>query len=80
MTPVLPQGPLQVEIVIEGFLDPRHSAWFEGMQITPHPDGSTSLTGIVPDQAALYSLISRIRDLGIKLCSINCTEKKGNLK
>jgi len=34
------------------------------------PDGETVLTGPVIDQAALYGILSRIRDLGVPLLSV----------
>ena len=69
--PTSPTGPFQIEIVVDGRLDPRRSGWFEGMTLTSQPDGATRITGTVADQAALYGLISRIRDLGLKLISVN---------
>lgn len=62
---------IQIEIVVDGRLDSRRSGWFEGMTLTSQPDGTTRITGTVADQAALYGLISRIRDLGLKLISVN---------
>ena len=63
--------PFSIEIVIQGHLDSRRSDWFEGMTLTRQPEGVTRLTGRVPDQAALFALISRIRDLGLQLISVN---------
>jgi hypothetical protein len=34
------------------------------MTLTEHDDGSTELTGPLIDQAALYGLLGRLRDLG----------------
>ena len=45
--------------------------WFEGLTITLEEDGNTLLTGPVVDQAALYGLLKKVRDLGILLLSIN---------
>jgi len=58
------------EIVVKGVLDSRWSRWFADLQIIPQPDGNTLLTGPIPDQSALYSVISRMRDLGIVLISV----------
>jgi hypothetical protein len=71
MSYISPSEPFEVQIVVEGRLDPRRSSWFEGLTLTPQPDGGTLITGLVPDQSALYALISRIRDLGLRLVSIN---------
>jgi hypothetical protein len=40
-----------------------------------HSDlGETVLTGVVADQAALYGIISRLRDLGLQLTSVSSKE------
>jgi len=66
--------PFTIEIVIRGHLNPRRSDWFEGMTLTSLPEGVTRLTGRVADQAALFALISRIRDLGLQLISVTRIE------
>lgn len=45
--------------------------WFEGLSITLLEDGDTLLTGPVVDQAALYGLLKKVRDLGLPLVSVN---------
>jgi hypothetical protein len=58
------------QIKIRGQLDPRWADWFAGMSITT--DGSlTVLEGPVIDQAALYGLLKKIRNLGMTLVSFN---------
>ena len=71
MSHTLTNGPFTVIIVIQGTLNPRRTNWFEEMTLTSRPDGNTNITGTVADQAALFALISRIRNLGLKLISIN---------
>jgi len=58
------------EIVVKGKLDSRWSRWFADLQIIPQPDGNTLLTGPIADQSALYGVISRMRDLGMVLISV----------
>ncbi len=58
------------EIVVKGKLDSRWSRWFANMQIIPRPDGNTLIAGPIADQAALYGVISRMRDLGMVLISV----------
>ncbi len=41
------------------------------MSLTHAPDGTTSLNGIVADQAALHGLLQKLRDLGVPLISVN---------
>ena len=59
------------QIRLKGHLDPRHEEWFAGFTMTLRPNGETILIGNVADQAALYGLLIRIRDLGIPLLSVN---------
>lgn len=64
------------EIMVKGRLDSRWSRWFAGLQIISQPDGNTLLTGSIADQAALYGVISRMRDLGMVLISVHCVLKE----
>jgi hypothetical protein len=59
----------RVEITIKGRIDPQWSEWFEDLTIT-HVDENTVLTGAVADQAALYGLLAKLRDLGLPLVSV----------
>ncbi len=58
------------EIRVQGHLDERLFHRFEGLTITLTPAGETILAGPVIDQAALYGLLNRIRDLGLELLSV----------
>ncbi len=58
------------EIRVKGYLDTRWAAWFEGMCLTHAADGTTALSGIVADQAALHGLLQKLRDLGVPLISV----------
>ncbi|MFN2152664.1 MAG: hypothetical protein ACK2T5_13760 [Anaerolineales bacterium] len=60
-----------IEIRIEGHLDPAWADWLEGFTIQHLEENVTLLTGTVSDQAALYGLIAKLRDLGVKLISVN---------
>ncbi len=62
------------QIRIKGHLGREWTDWFEGLTITPQEDGDTLLTGPVVDQAALYGLLKRVRDLGIPLLSVSPVE------
>ncbi len=59
------------EIRIAGHLDAHWADWFDGMSITLEEDGTTLLSGPVPDQPALYGILRRVRDLGLPLVSVN---------
>ena len=64
----------QVEIRVKGRIDERWSEWFDGLTITHSDQDETVLTGPVPDQAALYGLVAKLRDIGLPLVSVNPSE------
>ena len=66
--------PGRYEIRLKGHLDTRWAAWFDGLTLTHHSDGSTIIGGPVADQAALYGLLQKTRDLGLPLISVNFVE------
>ena len=65
-----PNRPLVYQIRLKGVLDDQWAAWFAGMRITWSDDGETLLTGPVLDQAALYGLLRKVRDLGLPLMAV----------
>jgi len=64
---------LKIEIHIKGQINEKWSGWFDGLAIS-HPDDETLLSGLVADSAALYGILSRLRDLGLQLTSVNSEE------
>lgn len=66
--------PTVYEIRIEGHLDREWTDWFEGLNITLEDEDETVLTGPVVDQAALYGLLKKVRNLGLPLLSVNRKE------
>jgi hypothetical protein len=58
------------QIRIKGHLDTQWTDWFEGLTISLEDNGDTLLTGPVADQAALYGLLRKARDLGLPLVSV----------
>ncbi len=74
-----PSSPAYYEICINGYLSPQYASWFEEMTITVNEETSppqTIIRGYVSDQAALYGLISRVRDLGLTLLSVKRIERE----
>ena len=55
------------EIIVKGYLDVDWSGWFEGLTIEHNDKGETIVTGSIRDQAALYGILARMRDLGLFL-------------
>jgi hypothetical protein len=68
-----PDGSGWYEIRLQGRLDPRWSARFDGMTLTTG-DGFTLLSGPVVDQAALHGLLHQLRDIGLPLVSVTQVE------
>ena len=64
-----PDGSGWYEVRLQGRLDPRWEATFEGMTLTTG-HGATRLVGPVPDQAALHGLLRRLNDVGLPLVSV----------
>ncbi|MGN6576040.1 MAG: hypothetical protein ACTHKG_10140 [Nocardioides sp.] len=62
------------EIRVEGRLDNRWAAWFDGLDLSRADDGTTALRGPVTDQAALHGLLHKLRDLGVTLLSVTRTD------
>jgi hypothetical protein len=58
------------EIRIKGHLGTRWTAWFDGLSLTHHSDGTTVIHGPVADQAALHGLLQKVRDTGLPLVSV----------
>ena len=62
------------QIRVEGHLGYGWTDWFEGLIVTLEENGDTLLTGQVVDQAALYGLLKKVRDLGMPLVSVKRVE------
>ncbi|MEO1792831.1 MAG: hypothetical protein AAFR25_11480 [Cyanobacteria bacterium J06629_19] len=77
---------LQYEICVKGHLAPHWSHWFEGFAIflrkgyaiALKDNGETLLSGPVIDQAALYGVLIKVRDLGLPLISVRPAPTKNS--
>jgi hypothetical protein len=70
-------GPDKREIYrirVKGVLDEGWSDWLDGLAVLPQIGGETVLIGPIVDQAALYGLFNKMRDLGLSLVSVNQVE------
>jgi hypothetical protein len=52
-------------------MDTKWSDWFDNLKITHERDETTTIYGSLPDQAALHSILRKIRDLNLQLISVN---------
>jgi hypothetical protein len=66
-----PDEPAQYEIRLKGHIDSQWVDWFDGVTPTRQNDGTTILSGLLADQAALHGLLRKVGDLGMTLISIN---------
>lgn len=62
---------MRYEIRVQGILDDRWSAWFGGLTVRREGEDMTVITGIVPDQAALHSVLTQISNAGLTLVSVH---------
>jgi len=62
------------EIRVKGHLDQRWSEWFDGMTITNVENGETIISGSLPDQAALHSMLVKVYNLNLTLISVSRIE------
>jgi len=58
----------------DGHLDHHWSPWFGDLTLTHDEDGTTVLSGVVADQAELHGLLTKIRDLGVILISVEAID------
>ncbi len=67
----------QYRIVVRGRLSKRFASALEGPDfVVSH--GTTAITGTLVDQAQLYGLIDRMRDLGVELLSVDVDDGKAS--
>ena len=74
-TPGQPPEPTYTTIRVRGRLQAAQWAeWFGGMALeVDEASGETCLSGPIADQAELFGLLSRVRNLGLYLISVRCS-------
>ena len=70
----------EYQVRVEGKIGPRWLAWFDGLTVSVadevhigRPGGTpatTTLTGVLPDQAALAGLLQKLYTLGLPLLEV----------
>jgi len=68
--PPTPSEPACYQVCLGALLDDRWASWFDGLSLTREDDGTTTLRGVVADQAELHGLLAKVRDLGVTLISV----------
>ena len=76
-------NPAYYEIRIAGRLSQEQAGWFGlalGVETAEGGMSVSTLSGPIPDQAALFGILNRIRDLGLKLISVNRTDSFNDIE
>jgi hypothetical protein len=66
------------QIRVKGHLDVKRSSWFDGLAINHTSNGETLLTGPLLDQAALYSVLLKMHNLGLPLLAVQRSSSTHN--
>lgn len=61
---------MQYQIEVKGHLDSSWESWFAPLHIRHLEAGTTTLSGPLPDQAALYGVLLKIDRLGLTLLAL----------
>jgi len=73
-TPTPLEGSINIKVVIKGHLDNWLQNHFEGLKINHELEGNSVLSGNLPDLAAFYGLILKLRDSGVDLLSLEASK------
>ena len=57
-------------VTVQGQLDDHWMDWLEGARIVHNADGTSTIELSVADQAQLHGVLSRLRDIGAPLVSL----------
>ena len=76
----LAKPPFLYEIRVKGRLSSEQwTSWFDNLTIST-AGGESTLRGRVPDHAALYGLLARLRDLAIPLVAVKVLDAEAQLR
>lgn len=64
-------GDFRYEFRVERHLGTAVTSYFPDFCVMLNEDGTTTLSGLVIDQAALHGVLARIRDLGLTLIAVS---------
>lgn len=65
-------------IKVDGHLDQQWSTWLNAVELHHLDDGATQLKIEVVDQAALYGVIAKLRNLGLTLLVVRPGDKQAD--
>ena len=61
-------------IRLKGHLDPGWQERLGELQIVQEADGTSRLSGYLPDQSALYGVLAKLSHLSLSLLSLECSD------
>lgn len=64
------------KIRFQNHIDDCWREWFEGLAIQHLPNGEVLVSGWVPDPAALFGLLNKVRDLNLKVVSLGVKARR----
>ena len=64
-------------IIIQDHLDEKWKDWFDCMEISYEGD-NTIITGNLKDETHMHGILNQIRDLNLKIISINPADKQND--
>jgi hypothetical protein len=67
----------KTKIIIQGHLDEKWKNCFEDMEFR-YEGNNTTITGNLKDEAHMHGILNQIRDLNLKLISVNPEEKNNS--
>ena len=60
----------RTRVHVQGELSPAWSVLFGDLAVAPGAGGTTVISGVLPDEAALHGLLATVRDLGLSVISV----------
>jgi hypothetical protein len=64
------------EIRVASHLEDTDAEWFGAASIANQENGDALLSGAIPDQAALMSVLLRLHDLGLTILSVKALRRR----
>lgn len=71
---------MHCRIRLKEHLDPSWQQWLADLEVVHESEGTTLLTGQLPDQAALYGVLLTLRRLGLSLLCLQTSEAPAHEK
>ena len=66
------------QIKVAGLLDSQWAHLFQGWTVEPQADNTTIISSVDADQSAIHGMLTKVRDLNLKLISVDTIYPCGN--